>query len=60
MTTLEIILLSIIWIGYGIIAAIQTESYEDGELALYLGCILFSPIVFIGRCLYGAFKKYEL
>jgi len=62
MTILEIILLGIIWMGYGLFAAYQTETSHmsaSDEVALSVVIVLFSPLVFIGRCLYGAFKKYR-
>lgn len=71
MTTLEIILIIIIWIAYGVFAAYQTEEgssnvltvsyYErefDSTISLFL-MIIFSPIVFIVRALIGIFKRYS-
>lgn len=66
MTTLEITLLGIIWIGYGIIAIIQTEELYDeitsprgNSYIIAFLYIVFSPLIFIAKALYGAFKKYN-
>ena len=65
MTTLEIILIVIIWISYGVYAVYQTE-IEDGSRSqdstdwLYALIIIFAPLVLICRAIYGIFGKYEL
>lgn len=70
MTQLEIILIIIIWVTYGLYSLRNTkflaeewkEDFEDMEFRVFLMSLLyivFSPILFILKCLYGAFKKYE-
>lgn len=75
MTTLEIILIGILWIIYGIYSlnvtldtdkslwynalyAANTSNF-DHPITMFLLYIVFSPIVFICKALYGAFKQYE-
>ncbi len=63
MTILEYILISIIWVGYGIFAGYQDKSFTDDDnekIAIYIVFILFSPLVFIIKALYGAFKEYNI
>ncbi len=70
MTTLEIILIIIIWASYGIFSAFQTIESSDlsgndedcfvGSWLILIGSTLFAPLVFCGKCIYGAFKKYDL
>ena len=50
MTTYEIVTTIIIWIAYGIFAA-----YKSKQLDFVIPFIIFSPLVFIVRCLLGAF-----
>ena len=62
MTTLEIILIAIIWIGYGLFAAYQSREMNlnsEDQSGMYIVYIVFAPMIFILKCLYGAFKKYE-
>lgn len=50
MTTYEIITTIIIWVAYGIFAAYKSKERDDTILF-----IIFSPLVFVIRCLLGAF-----
>lgn len=63
MEPLIIILIAIIWILYGIHAANQDKTIKDGDtdatITKYVVMILFSPIVFVCKALYGAFKEYN-
>lgn len=66
MTTLEGILIAILWASYGAFAAFQTdrdnpwnEDDGDGEVLFYTIYIMFAPVVLVIKMLYGAFKKYE-
>lgn len=59
MTTLEWVLLIILWIGYGAFAAYQTDQDDTYKAGTYMWYILFSPGLFIIKCFYGAFKKYN-
>lgn len=62
MTTLEIFLIAIIWIMYGVFATYQTGN-NIPELAtkdwLCFWYIIAAPGVLLCKALYGAFKKYE-
>ncbi len=55
------ILIAIIWIGYGAFAAYQTDCEGDlnDKAGYYFLYIIFAPIVFIIKALYGAFKIYD-
>ena len=53
------ILLAIIWIGYGAFAAYQSRDHYGYDHGLYFLYITCSPIIFILKCLYGAFKTYN-
>jgi hypothetical protein len=62
MTNLEILLIAIIWLAYGVYAAFRSERVtydQDSTMAMYCCYIMFSPMVFICKCLYGAFKEYK-
>jgi len=60
MTNLEITLIAIIWIGYGVFAVYQSKDLEDSVVVPLFGVyIIFSPIVFIIKALYGVFKQYK-
>lgn len=66
MTPLEITLIVIIWVGYGIFAIKQTEElYKDADdggpiaLGMCTAYIIFAPLVFIAKAVYGALKKYR-
>ena len=67
MTTLEIILIAIIWIVYGFYSIwmtrefrmdIETGNVED-SLGPIIAMIIFAPIVFTLRAINGAFKEYK-
>lgn len=75
MTNLELILIGIIWIAYGVYA-ISTLKDEDGDtpaqcindseanvggaaLFVCFMMIAFSPVVFFYRALVGIFKTYK-
>lgn len=63
MTTLEIILLAIIWIGYGVFNAIQfaeTASNDEEQAVAWISSLMLSPLFFVVRCLVGAFKNLYL
>ncbi len=61
MTNLEAILIMIVWVGYGIFAAYQSDNTisEENKVAQYFFYAILSPIVFICKALYGAFKTYK-
>lgn len=62
MTALEIILIVILWVGYGAFATYQTKDLdldEENVFVWFFIYIIFSPIVFVVKALYGAFKKYR-
>ena len=50
MTTYEIVTTIIIWIAYGVFAAYKSDNMDC--IMLY---IMFSPPIFVVRCLLGAF-----
>lgn len=59
MTSLEQILISIVWIGYGLFAAYQSEGAvfkDDWQWFVYP---VFAPLIFVLKALYGALKRYE-
>jgi hypothetical protein len=63
MTTLEIILLAILWIVYGSFCAYQsTETWHDDSeiIGTYILCIFFSPVVLIYRMLVGIFHPKSM
>jgi len=51
------------WVIYGILCFLQMETEEDklsdAAIILFLLNIAFSPLIFIGRALFGAFKWDE-
>ncbi len=66
------ILIAIIWIGYGLWASYQTLDKDNG-LSLFftktgtdsptwtiIAITVFSPVVFIYRAFYGAFRKHDM
>lgn len=59
MTTLEITLSLIIWIGYGFyssfIKTVEGECSQEEITGLRFFMTLFGPLTFILRALYGAF-----
>lgn len=64
MTNLEIILLLVLWISYGVFAIFRTHGHilqdEDGEKTIaYFVFIIFSPLILIGRMIWGAIKEYK-
>lgn len=64
MTTLEITLIAIIWIVYGIYAAVRTnnnlfaKSSDFDEVTAGVFIVMFSPLVLIYRAFVGIFKSY--
>lgn len=66
LTNLEITLIAIIWVVYGIFAAYQTKENKDMYSSLeedanrYPLYITFAPIVLIVKAIHGIFKKYKL
>lgn len=57
MTTLEIILLAIIWIGYGLLNFLQSGDYNSKDYKLgFILHIIGSPIVLIVRLFLGIFS----
>ena len=64
MTTLEIILIAVMWVCYGVFTVYRTDDVRrwqtDGEdLVLALAMIVFAPIVLVGRAIIGIFKEYD-
>jgi hypothetical protein len=60
MTTLEIILLAILWVIYGLFTAYQITNEEDSDdviIGIYFLLILLSPIVLIIRIIIGIFHS---
>lgn len=60
MTTLEIILLAIVWIGYGIYNGNQmaeTAITEDDITVCYVVSILFCPLLIPFRMIWGIFSS---
>ncbi len=65
------ILITILWIIYGGFSYIRSRNFyfrnqqqeEEGNFLIDYGVLLFyiifAPIIFIGKCLYGAFKRYR-
>jgi hypothetical protein len=54
MTDLEFILITIIWVGYGVFCAYQINwSWSHG--GMYIVCIGFAPLVLVYRILRGIF-----
>lgn len=62
MITIEIVLIGVLWVMYGVLSAIQDKSTNfndsDGEFWKFVCHIIFSPIIFVGKALYGVFKPY--
>jgi len=64
MTDLEYLLIIIIWIGYGGFSTYQQKDVIDKDdgadvILLLILFIALSPLVFIIKSLYGAFKEYN-
>lgn len=61
MTTLEIIFLIIIWLGYGLWAQHNTEYESDiSNSMLRVVFVIFAPVVFVYRAIYGAFRHHNV
>lgn len=61
MELITIILIAVVWVMYGVLSAIQDKSdtaKEDEGFWKFVVHIIFSPIIFIGKALYGVFKPY--
>ncbi len=60
MTNLEAFLIIVIWVGYGAFGSYQSRHNINFDsiwgTSLF---IIFAPILFIVRALYGAFKTYK-
>ncbi len=57
MTALEIVLIAIIWIGYGLYAVSKTKiSRMDRGIEIFI--ILLAPIVFLYRAFRGITAEY--
>lgn len=61
MTTLEIILIAVVWMGYGAFAGMQTKITIrcSDKIALEIFFLIFAPIIFVLKAMYGAFKEYK-
>jgi hypothetical protein len=60
MTTLEIILIAIIWIAYGCFNATQmdkTSKNEEETLGCFVLSIAFSPVFILIRLIWGIFTS---
>lgn len=55
MTYLEIILLTILWVSYGVFTAYQTKPSEGHVILTYCMSIIFSPLILIVRVFIGIF-----
>jgi|JI9StandDraft_1071089.scaffolds.fasta_scaffold1462535_1 hypothetical protein len=57
------ILIALVWVMYGAIAAIQDKTTEDStqDVIIFKWCVMIvlAPAIFVGKCLYGAFKEYH-
>lgn len=63
MTNLEIILIIIIWVSYGMFCISNTDiddANEIGQIIFKIAAIMFSPIFLIYRIGVGIFKSYKL
>jgi hypothetical protein len=58
MTTLEIILIVVIWIVYGVFNAYQDE--KSYEISHYFYHIIFCPLVLLFRVLIGIFHSKSI
>lgn len=59
MTNLEIILLAVIWVGYGVLVNIQNDWYDETDaqgfaVAFTIAC---SPVILLIRICKGIFTK---
>ena len=64
MTTLEITLIGIMWICYGVFAVYRTDKHAQGSDSEARGWFMFltvsfAPIVLVGRAIIGIFKEYD-
>lgn len=68
MTILEIILISILWLSYGIFSGFQSinrsslgnkNMWQDAPVTACF-FVMMVPITLIYRALYGIFRKYDL
>ena len=59
MTVLEIILIAVVWIAYGVFSAYQSNdnTFEDVDTFEVMIGIAISPIILIVRVLLGVFHK---
>jgi hypothetical protein len=60
MTTLEIILLIIIWVGYGCFDCNQSikDSHSDNDIiGGFIFSIMFAPVILIIRMIWGIFTS---
>jgi hypothetical protein len=64
MTALELILIIIIWIAYGVLSAHQYNKknryFGDLAIGVYIRMIIFSPFVLLFRIIRGAFSACTL
>lgn len=62
MSTLEIILLIMLWIIYGVYAAGRTDFHDALDMKPNEGTFLFiciAPLVFVIRAIQGIFRDYS-
>ena len=53
------IIYTILWIGYGIHAILMSPYEIRNDAIVGILYIIFAPIVFVIKALYGAFKSYD-
>ena len=61
MEPITIILIIVLWIMYGVLSAIQDKGAphtDESQFLKFVVHIIFSPIIFAGKALYGVFKPY--
>lgn len=61
-TTLELVLIAILWIAYGSFAASRTKFHcqENDKHGIILAMIVFAPVVFVYRAFRGVIsREYE-
>lgn len=62
MTTLELVLIIILWIGYGLFAVHRTDlnNFSDGDRGfIQFLMVLLAPLIFIWRALVGTCIQYN-
>lgn len=59
MTTLEIVLIVLVWLGYGLFAAYQSKGLQFKDNWQWFAYPLLAPLVFVIKALYGLFKVYK-